>query len=109
MTGFLQVTITTGTRDEAESIARTLVENRLAACVQIAGPITSIYRWQEKLEQGKEWKLTAKTSSARMEELLAQTIELHSYDCPEIVATEIVGGNEEYLKWLGEQLASRPS
>lgn len=109
MTEFLQLSITTGTRDEAERIARALVENRLAACVQIAGPITSIYRWQECVEQGEECKLTAKTSSARMEELVAQTIELHSYDCPEIVATEIVGGNVEYLKWLGEQLESRPT
>ena len=104
MTEFLQVAITTGTRDEAESIARALVEKCLAACVQVAGPILSIYRWQERVEQSEEWKLTLKTSSARMEELIAQTIELHSYDCPEVVATEIVGGNEEYLKWLGEQV-----
>ncbi|MEQ8615108.1 MAG: divalent-cation tolerance protein CutA [Lacipirellulaceae bacterium] len=104
MTEFLQVMITAGTRAEAESIARVLVEKRLAACVQVSGPITSVYRWQEKIEQSEEWKLTAKTSPARFKELAAQTSELHSCDCPEIVATAISDGSKAYFEWLAEQL-----
>jgi len=104
MTDFLILSTTTNNREEAERLANALVEARLAACVQIAGPVTSVYRWQGELEQAQEWTLSVKTSQEQFEEASVKIAELHSYDCPEIVATPIVAGSDAYLEWLGEQL-----
>ena len=104
MSEFVQITTTTGTRQDAERIAVELVSRRLAACVQVSGPIQSTYRWQGKIETAEEWLCTAKTSReqlAAVEKLLKQ---LHPYEVPELIATPIVGGSEAYLKWLGEQV-----
>lgn len=107
MTEFLEVTTTVGSREDAERIAGALVERRLAGCVQMHGPIRSVYRWRESIDTAEEWKCTAKTSRgqfAAIERLLA---ELHPYDVPELLATPIAAGSEAYLKWLGEQLEER--
>jgi periplasmic divalent cation tolerance protein len=104
MAEFLQVTTTTGTREVAERIAVELVDRRLAACVQVSGPITSTYRWQGKIESAEEWMCVAKTSREQMDGIRAVLKRLHPYEVPELVATPIVDGSEAYLKWLGEQL-----
>ena len=104
MTGFIIVATTTGTRHDAERIATELVERHLAACVQIAGPIRSIYRWQGAVEDSEEWLCTAKTGQGRLAAIDALVREIHPYEVPELVATPIVGGSAAYLKWLGEQL-----
>ncbi|QDS97601.1 divalent-cation tolerance protein CutA [Adhaeretor mobilis] len=104
MTNFLILSTTTSHREAAQKIANALVESRLAACVQIAGPVTSVYRWQGKVEQAQEWTLSVKTSQSHFEEVIAKIARLHDYDCPEIIATPIVAGSEAYLQWLGEQL-----
>ena len=109
MTEFVQITTTTGARHDAERIAAELVSRRLAACVQISGPIASTYRWQGAVETAEEWCCTVKTSReqfAAIEEVIKQ---LHSYELPELIATPIVDGSEAYLKWLGEQLGSDSS
>ena len=104
MSDFLSVFITTPSRDEAEKIARALVEEKLAACVNIMPGVESLYRWQGKIEKNQECALIAKTSSAIFDALQKRVKELHSYHCPCITAWPIVKGNEEYLKWLGNDL-----
>ncbi|MBD3291521.1 MAG: divalent cation tolerance protein CutA [Armatimonadia bacterium] len=96
----LQVFCTTDDRDEAETIAEALVRDELAACVQITGPITSVYRWQGAVERSDEWLLLAKTTSDGYETLEATIVKMHSYDVPEIVAVPIECGSEAYLRWL---------
>ena len=101
---YLQVTTTAGSEEEAERIGAALVERRLAACVQIVGPIASRYRWQGAVECSTEWMCVAKTSTARYAELEAAIRELHSYEEPEIVATPIVAGSKGYLDWIDQSL-----
>jgi periplasmic divalent cation tolerance protein len=86
--------------DEANAFARTLVEERLAACVNVHSAVTSIYRWEEAIEEAVERQLTIKTTTARLEALKARIKELHPYDVPEILVVPIAGGGEEYLRWV---------
>jgi len=109
MTDFIQVATTTGTEEDAEQIAAALIERRLAACVQITGPIQSLYHWQGKVESDPEWLCTAKTHRDKYGRLAAAIGELHPYDVPEILATPIVAGSEAYLKWMQEELNKSPS
>jgi periplasmic divalent cation tolerance protein len=104
MSDYIQVITTIDSRDAAEAIARALVEERLAACVQIVGPVTSIYRWQGKIETAEEWQCWAKTRRGRYERVEAAIRRLHSYEVPEIVSMEISGGGADYLAWLDEEL-----
>jgi len=98
------VTTATSSEEEAQRIAAALVERRLAACVQVLGPIESHYRWRDKAEQAREWLCLAKTEASRYPELEATIGELHSYEEPELVATPIVAGSRGYLDWIGESL-----
>ncbi|NLO07361.1 MAG: divalent-cation tolerance protein CutA [candidate division WS1 bacterium] len=100
MTDCLQVFCTTDDRDEAEAIAEALVRDALAACVQIAGPITSVYHWEGEVARAEEWLLLAKTTAERFPELEIAIVGMHSYDVPEIVAVPIASGSAEYLQWL---------
>lgn len=101
-----QVSTTTGTREIAEQIAVELVDLRLAACVQVSGPITSTYRWQGQIENAEEWLCTAKTTREQLPAIQDVLKRLHPYEVPQLVATPIVGGSEAYLDWVVEQLAS---
>lgn len=105
MSAFVQITTTTATRDDAERIASELIARRLAGCVQVSGPIRSIYRWQGAVETAEEWLCTIKTTEERMNAVLNCVKELHTYEVPEVIAIPIVGGNEAYLRWLAEQVA----
>jgi periplasmic divalent cation tolerance protein len=103
MSTYIQVVTTTARREEAQRIARELVESRLAACVQIVGPITSTYRWQGKVESDEEWQCWAKTRGelfARVEEAIRR---IHPYEVPEILAVPVAAGNAAYLAWLDAQ------
>ena len=100
---FVQVTTTAGSREEADRIATTLVDRRLAACVQIVGPIRSVYRWQGQIEHSEEWLCQIKTTREQYTVVEAAIRDVHSYDCPEIIATPIVAGSAAYLRWLAEQ------
>jgi periplasmic divalent cation tolerance protein len=97
-----QVTTTVATGAEAQRIAAALVEERLAACVQIAGPIASTYRWQGTVEQATEWYCHCKTTRARYPALEARLRELHPYETPEIIAVPIVAALPAYLAWIEE-------
>jgi periplasmic divalent cation tolerance protein len=104
MAEYLQVTTATGSEEEAERISAALIERRLAACVQVIGPISSRYRWQGEIEHEQEWLCLVKTEAPRYEEVEATIRELHSYDEPEILATPIVAGSEGYLEWIGDNV-----
>jgi periplasmic divalent cation tolerance protein len=101
---YLQVLTTVGSEEEAERLGAALVERRLAACVQVVGPISSHYRWQGKVERSREWQCLAKTTADRYAEVEAAIAELHSYEEPEIVATPIVAGSAGYLEWISASL-----
>ena len=105
MTGYIQVLTTTETEDDANMIARTLVEDRLAGCVQVVGPISSTYRWNDGIETATEWLCLIKTSSERYAEVEARIREIHPYEVPEILAVPVVAGSSAYLKWLDGELA----
>ncbi len=104
MAEYLQVSTTVASEEEAERIGAVLIERRLAACVQVLGPMVSRYWWQGEVEQAREWLCLAKTESSRYPELEATIGELHSYDEPELVATPIVAGSAGYLGWIDESL-----
>jgi len=106
MTDYVQITTTTGTRQDAERIAAELVSRRLAGCVQVSGPIASTFRWQGIVETAEEWVCVIKTSRAQVAAIHTALAEIHPYEVPEIIATPIVDGGEAHLKWLGEQLGS---
>jgi len=94
------VLITASSQEEAERIATALVEEMLAACVNVIPGVTSIYRWEGKIERAEEWLLVAKSRSDVMGELVQRVGALHSYDVPEILALPLAGGSEVYLRWL---------
>lgn len=98
----LVVFITASSEDEAAKIARALVESRLAGCVNIIKDIRSIYSWQGKIEDDKEFLMIAKTQKHLFNALMKKVKELHSYSVPEIIAMPIIEGSEDYLKWLKE-------
>lgn len=100
----IQVFTTAGSREEADRIAQTLVEQRLAACVQVTGPITSTYRWQGAIETGQEWLCLAKSRADLFPRLEAAIRRVHSYQVPEILAVPVVAGSRDYLAWLDGEL-----
>ena len=102
---FVQVLTTTPDKETAEKIAKTLVENKLAACVQIYGPVTSVYRWKDKIEQEVEWQCQIKTCDKLTDKIENLIKDAHPYDVPEIIVTEIVSGSNEYLNWIKEMVA----
>jgi periplasmic divalent cation tolerance protein len=93
---------TVGSAEEADRLARALVERRLAACVNVVPGVVSHYRWQGELQRDEERLLVIKTRAERIEALREALRELHPYELPELVAFEISGGSPEYLKWLDE-------
>ncbi len=95
---------TAGSEEEARKIARQLVERKLAACVNIVPQIESIYRWQGKVEEAREWLLLIKTTAERFPAVRDALRELHSYDLPECVAIAIEDGSSGYLQWIGESV-----
>ncbi len=105
MTGKKLVLTTSGSQEEARKIARALVERRLAACVNLVGPMESVYRWKGKVETAGEWLLIIKTSAEAIERVRKTIKELHSYELPECIELPIEGGSAEYLQWIGESVS----
>ena len=99
----LVVFVSTESIDEATSIARRVVEERLAACASIVERVQSIYRWEDKIRSEAESLIILKTTDARFSELETRIKSLHSYSVPEIIALPIVAGSEQYLAWLGKE------
>jgi len=100
----VQVITTTPSREDAEKIANALVDARLAACVQISGPITSTFHWNDAIETAEEWVCTAKTMLDACHDVEALMTEHHPYDVPEILAVPVVAVSEPYMKWLTDQI-----
>lgn len=96
------VFITAPNEDEAARISKTIVEERLAGCVNIVRGIRSIYTWQGKIEDESEALMIVKTQKGLFESLSKRIKEVHSYTVPEIIAIPIINGSEDYLKWLKE-------
>jgi periplasmic divalent cation tolerance protein len=96
------VFVTCGSEEEALSISRALVEEQLAACVNLISPVRSIYRWEGKIWDEKEWLLIIKAQRKRFDELEKKVKSLHSYSVPEIIALPIIAGSSSYLDWLAE-------
>jgi periplasmic divalent cation tolerance protein len=97
-------TATTPTAEDARKIASALVEGRLAACVQIVEPITSVYRWQGNVEEEKEVLLLIKSTRDLVPRIAELLDRIHPYEVPELIATPIVEGSPAYLNWLEENL-----
>jgi periplasmic divalent cation tolerance protein len=98
------VLVTAGSEEEAKKIARALVERRLAACVNIIPQVLSIYRWQGKLAEDREWILLVKTTAAAFDRVRQAIAELHSYDLPECICLTIEDGSANYLQWIAESV-----
>ncbi|TWU29369.1 divalent-cation tolerance protein CutA [Bythopirellula polymerisocia] len=104
MTPFIQIDTTTSSQEEALQIARELVNRRLVACAHIIGPVNSIYHWKDQVEEGTEWHCLFKTRSSLFSNVAAAIQELHSYECPKIIALPIVEASQDYLTWLDSEL-----
>lgn len=106
MTDKLLVLSNCGSAEEAERIARRLVDLRLAACVNISAPVRSVYRWKGKVEDAQEWGLAIKTTVALFPKLRDELRRLHSYETPEIIALPVYDGLDDYLRWIDDQTAT---
>ena len=98
------VLTTVGNAEEAKKIATALVERRLAACVNISGPIDSVYRWKGAVERAQEWLLIVKTTAEMAAAAGDAITELHSYELPECIGVPIDSGSAAYLKWIEENV-----
>ncbi len=97
---YIVVSTTLNDKKEADELGETIVKNGLGACVQIMGPIKSIYSWNGQLERSEEYLCFIKTKKKLYDELEEMIKEVHPYDNPEIIAADIVKGSEDYLDWI---------
>lgn len=100
MTNARIILTTAGSVEEARKLARALVENRLAACVNIVPQVESVYRWQGKVESAGEWLLVIKTMAQSFPGIRATIEALHSYETPECIMVDVSDGDQEYLDWI---------
>jgi len=100
------VYMTAGSHDEAVRIGHELVADKLAACVNVLGPITSIFSWKGETQEDQEVAFIAKTRAELVEALAARVQALHSYECACVVSLPLSGGHAPFLAWLGEQTAA---
>lgn len=99
------VLVTTGSETEAETIATALLEERLAACVNILSPVRSVYRWQGKIVDDREWLLVIKTRAERFAAVETRVRALHSYEVPEVISLPLLAGSADYLDWIVTETA----
>jgi periplasmic divalent cation tolerance protein len=100
MGSYIQIITTTEKKEDAEKIAMILVEKKLAACVQIVGPIVSTYGWKGTIETATEWQCVIKSREGLFTEIERAIKAVHPYEVPEIIAVPIIGGSSEYMEWL---------
>ena len=103
---YIQIFTTVARKQTAQRIAKALVDKKLAACCQIVGPITSIYRWQGKIKKVKEWLLVAKTRSDKFRKAEKAVKEIHPYKLPEIIAAPITQGSKKYFEWISKTITA---
>ena len=106
MDEYVQVLTTVSSEEEAAKVGGDLLEQRLVACVQTIGPITSRYRWRGKLEEEREWQLLAKTEARLYPRVEAAIRDLHSYEEPEILAIPVLAGGKGYLDWISANVGT---
>ena len=102
--GEIVVFVTAGTEEEARGIAEVLLDKRKAACVNIVPKVDSLFWWQGKLDSAQESLLIIKTKASLLPDVVSLVKGIHSYEVPEIIAMPIIGGNEDYLKWLNSEV-----
>ena len=107
--GCLLVEITASSFEEAERIGRTLVEERLAACANILPPARSLYWWEGRIEEAGETPMVLKTRAELFAPLRRRVVELHSYDCPAVLALPIADAHPDYLAWLDRETTAAPT
>ena len=100
MTDFIQIMTAIGSKQDAQKVANAIVGQRLAACVQVIGPITSTYWWQGAMETAEEWLCLIKTRQDLYERVEQAIRENHPYDEPEILALPVLAGSKSYLQWI---------
>lgn len=99
----LRVVLVTTPPDAGSGIARALIEDRLVACVNMT-PVRSVFRWEGRVEEESEQLLVMKTRADQLDALEARVRALHPYDCPEFIALEVIGGADDYLNWVAEEV-----
>ena len=109
MTNKIVVFSTCGSAAEAERLALQLIEEKLAACVNIVAPVKSFYRWEGVIQEAQEWMLIVKTSRDLFEALRALLEGAHSYELPEVLAIPVIDGSPNYLRWFDSELRSGPN
>lgn len=102
---YIVVLITTNTAEEAQQIARLLLEQRLAACVNIIPEVDSRFWWEGKLDSVQESFLVIKSKATKLPEIINLVKGVHSYTIPEIIALPVIGGNQDYLDWIDKEVA----
>lgn len=107
MTEYIQIITTTEKKADAEKISQILVEKKLAGCVQIIGPITSTFWWEEKIDKAEEWLCLIKTNKNLYNELEQAIRSVHPYKVPEILAISVITGSKDYLSWLESVLKKK--
>ncbi len=98
------VLITTSSEEEARKIADLLLNERLAACVNIVPTVASSYWWQGKIDTARENLLIVKSKGSRLDEIVSRVKQAHSYEVPEVIALPIIGGNPDYLNWIDREV-----
>ena len=101
---YLVLLVTSSSSEEAHKIARQLLNQRKAACVNIVPGVSSLFWWQDKLDSAEENLLVIKTRASQLDEIVTLIKGIHSYEVPEIIALPIVGGNQDYLEWIGREV-----
>lgn len=101
--------ITTANLEEAQRISSILLNERKAACVNIVPRVDSFFWWQDKLDSAQESLVIVKTKTSLLNEIVALVRQIHSYDIPEIIALPIIGGNQDYLDWIGKEAQTKIS
>jgi periplasmic divalent cation tolerance protein len=105
MSDYCFVLSTVATMEDGERLARTLVERRLAACVNVLPGMTSFYRWEGKVQKDEERLLLIKTRADRYEDLRTALLDMHPYELPEVIALDVAAGHAPYLSWLDESVS----
>lgn len=104
MVKYIQVLTTAGTKEDAQKIAQSVVEKRLAGCAQVIGPITSTYWWEGKIETAEEWLCIIKSIQDLYKKLEKAIQQIHPYKVPEILAVPVLEGSQSYLEWLDGEI-----
>jgi len=97
------ILITAGTDGEARRVAEALLEKRKAACVTIVPTVTSLFWWEDRIDSDQESLLVVKSKASLLDEIVSLVKEIHTYDVPEVIALPIIGGNPDYLDWIGQE------